>query len=119
MANLPLTPVSLPGGSAIYNVTSNAVAVGTNTGVTFTNDGQSFLIFVNGTTTSNATIKIASTVEAQGVTSIGPTAIPVSATSCLGPFNADFSAGFGGTVEVDVSTPTTLSVLLARYIGTH
>jgi hypothetical protein len=118
MANLALTPNLLPGGLSIYNVTSNASSPGANTGVTFTNDGQSFLIFVNGTTASTATMKIASTVEGQGVANATAT-IPVSATSVLGPFNADFSAGFGGTVEVDLSSTTGLTVLLAKYLGTH
>jgi hypothetical protein len=119
MANLALTPTSLTGGASILNVTSAAVSPGANTGVTFANDGQSFLIFINGSTASNATLKIASTVEGQGVTSIGPTAIPTTATSTLGPFNADFSAGFGGTVEVDLSSTTGLTVLLCKPIGTH
>ena len=119
MANLALTPTSLTGAASILNVTSSASSPGANTGVTFTNDGTVFLIFINGSTASNATIKIASTVEGQGVTSIGPVAIPTTATSVLGPFNADFSAGFGGTAEVDLSSTTGLSVLLCKPIGTH
>jgi hypothetical protein len=118
MANVALTPVSLTGAASILNVTSAAVAPGTP-GVTFTNDGTTFLIFINGATASNATVKIASTVEGQAVASITPLAIPTNATSTLGPFNADFSGGFGGTVEVDVSSTTGLTVLLAKPIGTH
>lgn len=117
MTTLALTPVTLPGGGSIYNVTSNASALTGNTGLTFTNDGQVFLIFINGSTASNATIKIAATVEGQGVTSIGPVAVPTSATSVLGPFDAAYSAGFGGTAEVDLSSVTGLSVLLAHYKG--
>jgi hypothetical protein len=119
MANLALTPTSLTGAASILNVTSAASAPGANTGITFTNDGTTFLVFINGSTASNATIKIAATVEGQAVTSIGPTAIPTTATSILGPFNADFSGGFGGTVEVDLSSTTGLSVLLCKPIGTH
>lgn len=118
MANLALTPTTLPGGLSILNVTSTASSPGANTGVTFTNDGQSFLILMTGTTAITATMKIASTVESQGVTSATAT-VPVSATSVLGPFNSDFSAGFGGTVEVDFSAVTGLTVLLAKYLGTH
>ena len=77
MSNLALTPVSLPGGLTITNVTAAASSPGANTGVTFTNDGQSFLIFINGTTASTATMKIASTVEGQAVTNATAT-IPVS-----------------------------------------
>lgn len=118
MANLAITSTVLP-GAAILNATTSAVSVSGNTGVTFTNDGQSFLLLINGATPATATVKITSTVEGQAVTSIGPLTVPASATSVLGPFNADFSAGFGATLEVDFGTPTTLTVLLCKYLGTR
>lgn len=114
-----LTPTALPGGGSVLNATTTAVSVSAVTGVTFANDGQSFLLLINGATAATATVTIAATVEGQGVTSIGPLTVPASATSVIGPFNADFSAGFGGTATVNFGTPTTLTVLLCHYTGTH
>ena len=119
MSNLALVPQPLPGGLAVLNVTSSLVSLSANTGVTFTNDGRSFLLLVNGATPATATVKIAATVEGQAVASPSAYAIAANATFVIGPFNSDFSAGFGGTVEVDLGTPTTLQGVLLRDIGTH
>lgn len=119
MATLALTGTALPGAASVLNATSAAVSVGSNTGVTFPNDGQSFLLLINGATGATATVTIAATVEGQSVTSIGPLTVPATATSMLGPFNSDVSNGFGGTCTVNFGTPTTLTVLLCRYLGTR
>src|SRR5487761_640961 len=117
MANLALVPVNLPGGLAALNVTTNLVSLSANTGVTFANDGRAFLLLVNGAT---ATVKIGATVEGQAVASPTAYTIAASTTYVIGPFNADFApGGFGGTVEVDFGTPTTLQGVLLHDIGTR
>lgn|SRR5487761_1136398 len=120
MANLALVPVNLPGGLAALNVTTNLVSLSANTGVTFANDGRSFLLLVNGATAATATVKIGATVEGQAVASPTAYTIAASTTYVIGPFNADFApGGFGGTVEVDFGTPTTLQGVLLHDIGTR
>lgn len=120
MANLALVPQPLPGGLTGLNLTTNLVSLTSFTGVTFSNDGRMFLVMVNGATASNATVKIGTTVEGQAVASPTAYAVPVSATSVIGPFNADFAAaGFGGIVEIDFSSVVGLSVILIRDIGTR
>jgi len=118
MSLLALTPNQLPGGGAVLNVTTGDTAVGSNTGCTFSNDGQVFLVVINGVTAGTATVKIASTIEGQGVTSISGLTIAASDTTIIGPFDEAFSNGFGGTAEVDFGTPTTMAVMLCHYKAT-
>jgi hypothetical protein len=120
MTNLALAPVNLPGGLAILNVTTNLLSLSSYTGVTFPNDGRSFLLLVNGATAATATVKIGATVEGQAVASPAAFTIPANTTVALGQWNADFAAaGFGGTVEVDFGTPATLQCVLLHDVGTR
>lgn len=119
MANLALSPVSQVQGG-VLDLTSNLAATTSYTGVTFANDGQSHLVF-NNTAASGVTltVKIGETVEGQPVSSISLT-VPASSVVEVGPFDADFSAaGFGGTVEVDFTGASTLTVALVRHAGTR
>jgi hypothetical protein len=114
MSLLALTPVSLAGGLSALNITSALASVGSNTGVTFANDGSVFLLVVNGATPSTATVKIATTIEGQPVTSPSAYTIAANTTYTIGRFDPAFSAGLGNTLEIDFATPTTVSVVLLK-----
>lgn len=117
MANLALTPTPLTPDQSFLNITTGAVSLATYTGVTFSNSGREVLVFVNGSTASNATVVFGMTVLGQAITNLGPVAIPTSATSVLGPFHSVLDAPGTTTVTVTLSSVTGLSVLLAQFVG--
>lgn len=120
MANLALSPVSQVQGG-VLNLTSAMASTTGYTGVTFTNDGLSHLVFQNTAASPVAlTIKIGSAVEGQAVASDTSKSVPANSVVEAGPFNADYSAaGFGGTVEIDFAGASTLTVALVHHAGTR
>jgi hypothetical protein len=117
VANLALSPTPLVADQNFLNITTGAVSLATYTGVTFSNSGREVLVFVNGSTASNATVVFGMTVLGQAIANLGPLAVPVSATSVLGPFHTVLDAPGTTTVTVTLSSVTGLSVVLAQFTG--
>ena len=117
MANMALTPTILTPDQSFFNATSAAQALTGFTGITFPNTGNQLLVWVNGSTPSNATVVVGTTVLGQAVANIGPLAIPVSATSVMGPFHSVLEAPGTPTVTITLSSVTGLSVALIQLPG--
>lgn len=117
MANLALSPTLLTPDSSFASITAAAVALTGFTGVTFSNPGSVILVWINGSTASNATTVVGATVLGQAVTNLGPTAIPVSASSIQGPFHSVLDAPGTSTVTITLSSVVGLSVALIQIPG--
>lgn len=116
MARLSLTgPISLPGTKGIVLPTSGVQTVGSNTGVSFTNNGRQFLaIYVSSGGAGNLTMNLGRTVEGQVPAPI-VVALSASTNYLFGPFSpADFTAQDGtGLTNFDLSgTQTSNTVTL-------
>lgn len=106
-------------GQAGTAVNPTYTALNTFTGMKFPNTGHEVVVIINGATGSNYTIDIGATVAGQPVTPIGPTACPTSnaAPVFLGPFPSSFNQPGTNFVEIDFSTPTSVTVAVLQHPG--
>lgn len=88
------------------------------TGVSFPNTGREFLAIINGSTASTATVNLGVTVEGQSVTPFTEV-LPTSNTApqFLGPFPPSHFNQSDGTVHIDLSSITGLTVALLQLPG--
>lgn len=106
-------------GQAGTAVAPTYTALNTFTGMKFPNTGHEVVAIINGATGSNYTIDIGATVAGQPVTPIGPTACPTSnaAPVFLGPFPSSFNQPGTNFVEIDFTTPTTVTAAVLQHPG--
>jgi hypothetical protein len=118
---LNATPQAKPAAGAPLNLTAllAAGALGSNTGVEFTNSGREVLYVQCGTAASTIVVTIGSTVEGQPVTSLTLNGV-TSDIVMIGPFNTDFDVQPGSLVEVTFGTPANVSgVALVANSGAY
>lgn len=116
MARLALTPTPLTKATAL-NITAGLVSLGANTGVSFVNTGNVFLIVSLGATATTITENIGLTIQGQSVTA--PTSAPATnGISILGPWPSQYNTTDGtNTVTLDFSSQTAVTVLLCQMVG--
>lgn len=116
MARLALTPTALTKATAL-NITDGLVSLGANTGVSFVNTGNVFLIVSLGATATTITENIGLTVQGQSVTA--PTsAPPTNKISILGPWPSQFNQTDGSNnLFLDFSSQTAVTVMLCQMVG--
>jgi len=111
----PQTPTAAGGvGGYVPTYTS----LGSNTGLTFTNDGKSWVEVVTTGTATTVTEKVGRKVQNQTVTS--PTTNVAATTPApvkFGPYPSDFNQPGTQTVELDFSSSVGVSVALFRLPG--
>lgn len=119
MSLLTLTPTQLPktGAAAPLNLTTltAAGALGSNTGVTWSNSGREFLVVNVAAGGSTCSIAIGTTIEGQAVSPLTPT-LTASAWNVIGPFPTD-EEGAGGMMTVTFGTPANVTVALVQFVG--
>jgi len=116
MARTALTPTVL--STAGFNITTALAALGSATGVQWSNTGREVLIVQVGGTPTVVTENIGTTVLGQAVTA--PT-VNLAATTyyVLGPYPSQFNQPSSGTNQVflDFSSSTAVSVALVQMQG--
>lgn len=116
MARTALTPTVL--GTAGVNLTSALAALGSATGVSWSNTGREALYVSVGTTPTVVTENIGATVLGQAVTA--PTvSLSASTVYLLGPFPSAYDQPSTGSNQVylDFSSSTNVSVALVQMQG--
>ena len=118
MARTALTPVVL--GTAGNSLTAALAALGSATGVQWSNTGREVLYISVGGTPTVVTEQIGTTVLGQAVTA--PTVnLAASTIYTLGPFPAQFNQPSSGTNQIflDFSSSTAVSVALLQIPGVN
>lgn len=115
MSRQPLTPQQFTKAGAFLNPTYTSLSA--VTGVSFPNTGREVLAVLNGSTASNATVNFGITPDGQTVTPY-TVALPTSNTTpqFLGPFQEHLNQP-DGTVTIDLSSITGVSVAVLRLPG--
>jgi len=121
MSLLNLAPTQQARSATPVNMTAllAAGALGSNTGVEFTNSGREALYVQQGTAASTIIVNIGSTVEGEPVTPITYSGV-AGALQEVGPFNSDEDYQPGSLIEVTFGTPANISgVALLQNTGTY
>lgn len=116
MARTALTPTVL--GTGATNLTTALAALGSATGVQWSNTGKEVLYVSVGATPTTVTENIGVTVLGQGVTA--PTvALSANTVYAIGPFPSAFNQPSSGTNQIflDFSSSTAVSVALVQLPG--
>lgn len=94
-------------------------ALGSSTGLQFSNTGRELIAIINGATASTYTINLGTGPEGQTVTPFTGN-LPTSNTDPIffGPFDRNFNQNDGlSSVYFDVGTPTTVTVAVLQFQG--
>lgn len=118
MTLLALTAQTPTAAGGAGGLVPTYTSLGSNTGVTFSNDGKSWLEVVTTGTTTTVTEKIGKKLQNQTVNS--PTTNVAATTPApvkFGPYPSDFNLPGTNTVELDFSSSTGVSVALFHLPG--
>lgn len=118
MTTQVLTPTQLvPDGPGLD--LTGALATPTGTTLQFANTGKEFLAVAAASTSETVTVDIGVTVLGQAVTNFTTVNLTNGHTYLFGPFHALLNQPGGNTVQVVLSTTTSISVGLLQFVGVY
>jgi hypothetical protein len=118
MATQVLTPTQLVADGSGLNITS---LLATPTGVTlqFANTGREFLIVVPGAESETVTVDVGTLVLGQSVTNFSSVTLTEDDVYAFGPYHSVLDQPGGNTVQVTLSTISSIQVVLLQMIGVY
>jgi hypothetical protein len=111
-----LTPTQLVPNAAGLDLTG-ALATPTNLNLQFANTGREFLAVAAASTSETVTLDIGVTILGQTVTNFTAVALTNAHTYLFGPFSAQVDIPGGSTMQITLSTITSISVALIQFTG--
>lgn len=113
-----LTPTSLVPDGAGLDITA-LLAAPTQTSLQFANSGREFLAVLASTTSLTVTVNVGSTVLGQAVSSFNAVTLTNGHLSLFGPFHTAVNQAGTSTVQVTLSSTTSISVALLQMAGVY
>lgn len=118
MTTQVLTPIPfVPDGPGLNVTTSLATPTGTT--LQFTNTGREILFVAAGASSETVTVDIGTTVLGQSVSNFTTVTMTSSDTYAFGPFHSLVDQPGGSTVQVTLSTTTSITVALLQTVGVY
>jgi hypothetical protein len=118
MTTQTLTPTQLVADGAGLNVTA---LLGTPTGTTlqFANTGREFLVVVPAAGSETVTVDVGTLVLGQAVSNFSSVTMTSTDVYLFGPYHSVLDQPGGNTVQVTLSTTTSISVALLQNVGVY
>lgn len=113
-----LTPTQFVVDGAGLDVTA-ALAAPTQTTLQFSNTGREILFVAAASTSETVTVDIGTTVLGQAVTNFSSANLTNGHTSAFGPFHSVLDQPGTSTVQVVLSTTTSITVALLQLPGVY
>lgn len=116
MTTQTLTPVPFVADGSGLDVTAQ-LAAPTQTTLVFTNTGREILFVAAGTTSETVTVDVGALVDGQTVANFNAVTLTNGHTVAFGPFHSVIDQNGTNTVQVVLSTTTSITVALLQTIG--
>lgn len=113
-----LTPVPFVADGAGLDVTAQ-LAAPTQTTLQFANSGREILFVAAAASSETVTVDIGTTVLGQAVTNFSAVTLTSTHTVAFGPFHTADDQPGGNTVQIVLSTTTSITVALLQMAGVY
>jgi len=111
-----LTPMQLVRDGTGLDITA-LLATPTQTTLQFANSGREFLLAAAGAGAETVTVDVGVTILGQTVTNFSAVTLTNGHTVAFGPFDSQVDQAGTNTVQVVLSTTTSITVALLQYVG--
>jgi hypothetical protein len=113
-----LTPTQLVADGAGLNVTA-LLATPTNVNLQFANTGREFLVVVPGASSETVTVDVGTTVLGQAVANFASVTMTSTDIYTFGQFHSVLQQPGGSTIQITLSTITSIQVALLQSAGVY
>lgn len=113
-----LTPTPLVADGAGLDITA-LLAAPTQTTLQFANTGRELLVVSAATTSLTVTVDVGVTVLGQAVTNFSSVTLTNGHLSIFGPFHSVLNIPGGNTVQIVLSSTTSITVALIQTVGVY
>lgn len=118
MTTQTLVPIQLAPDGTGLDLTAS-LATPTQTTLQFSNTGREILVVAAAAISETVTVDIGTTILGQSVTNFTAVSLTNAHTVVFGPFHSLLDQPGGTTVQVVLSTTTSISVALLQFVGVY
>lgn len=118
MASQTLTPTQFVADGAGQDITA-LLAAPTQTTLQFANTGREILFVAAASTSETVTVDVGALVDGQAVTNFSAVTLTNGHTVAFGPFHSVLDQSGTNTVQVVLSTTSSITVALLQTVGVY